>query len=195
MISEYSSLALETKHKSIIEISLTVSAMIRLFEKGSKLRITSKLFDEYHRLKKIESRTDYELFHKRFCDWFTLNIKTAQRRRNNKITNESHYAYYGHAAKVLDVSLKVIVYYSDILSKTDAERILPLLNSAIDTPLLYYLKETFPSETISATTIAKIDRKTYVRLQELIRLDIRRRFNNEILPIQYDDIMWYELNR
>jgi len=58
-----------------------------------------------------------------------------------------------------------------------------------------YLKATFPSESISATTIEKIDRNTYVRLQELIRLDIRRRFNNEILPAQYDDIMWYELNR
>jgi len=195
MKSEYSSLAIEKKHKSIIEMSLTISAMIRLFEKGSKQKMVSELFDEFYNLEKIENKADFELFHKRFCDWFTCNIKTAQRRRNNRIVKESHYAYYGHAAKVLDVSLKVVVYYSGLPNKIDAERILPLLNCPIDTPLLNYLKETFPSESISATTIEKIDRDTYVRLQELIRIDIRRRFNNELLPTQYDDIMWYELNR
>jgi len=153
MNSEYSSLAVEKKQKSIVEMSLTISAMIRLFEKGSKQKIASVLFDEFHSLEKIENRTDFELFHKRFCDWFTCNINTAQRKKNNRIVKESHYAYYGHAAKVLDVSLKVIVYYSGLPNKKDSERILPLLNCAIDTQLLNYLKATFSSESISATTI------------------------------------------
>ena len=54
MNSEYSSLAIEKKHKSIIEISLTISAMLRLFEKGSKQKMASELFDEFHSLEKIE---------------------------------------------------------------------------------------------------------------------------------------------
>jgi hypothetical protein len=195
MKSEYLSLALATKQESIIDISITISAMLRLFEKGSKQRIVNELFDKFHDLEKIENRTDYELFHKGFCDWFTCNIKTAQRTKNNSIVKESHYAYYGHAAKILDVSLKVIVYYSGLPNIKDADRILPLLNCAIDTPLLNYLITTFPLEGISPRTVEKIDRNTYVRLQEFIREDIREKFNNEILPVQYDDIMWYKLNR
>lgn len=195
MKSEYLSLALDTKHKSIIDMSINFSAMTRLFEKGSKQKIVNKLFNEFHGLENIENRTDYELFHKGFCDWFTCNIKTAQRTMNSQIIRESHYAYYGHAAKILDVSLKVIVYYSGLPNKKDADRILPLLNCAIDTALLNYLKVTFQSEGISPTTVEKIDRNTYEKLQELIKIDIGRRFNNEILPTHYDDIMWYELNR
>ena len=195
MNSEYSSLAIITKHKSIIDMSLKFSAMIRLFEKGSKQRIVDELFNEFHMLDKIENVVDYEFFHRQFCIWFTHNIKTAQRTKNDEIVKESHYAYYGHAAKLLDVSLKVIVYYSGLPNKKDAERILPLLNCAIDTQLLNYLRDTFPDEDITATTVEQIDRNTYVKLQELIRLDISRRFNNEIIPTQYDDIMWYELNR
>jgi len=112
MISEYSSLAIETKQKSIIDMSLRFSAMIRLFEKGSKQKISIELFNKFDVLEKIETKADFELYHKQFCDWFTRNIKTAQKMRNGKVIKESHYAYYGHAAKVLDVSLKVIVYYS-----------------------------------------------------------------------------------
>lgn len=82
-----------------------------------------------------------------------------------------------------------------MLNKIDAERILPLLNSPIDTQLLNYLKAKMPSESISATTIGMIDRNSYVRLQGFIREDIEEEFNNEILPAQYDDIMWYKLNR
>ena len=195
MNSNNLTLALETKYKSIIDMSMSFSSMTRLFEKGSKERIVNALFDEFHSLEKIGNKTDYELFHRGFCEWFTDNIKTAQRRKNNKIVKESHYAYYGHAAKILDVSLKVIVYYSGLPNIKDAERILPLLNCAIDSPLLKYLKTTFPFEGITPTTVEKIDKTTYVKLQELIKIDISRRFNNEILPTQYDDIMWYKLNR
>lgn len=195
MKSDHFSHAVEKKHESIVEIGVTISAMLRLFEIGSKQKIVSKLFDDLHELEKINTHADFELFHKRFCDWFTSNIKTAQRTRNNKIVKESHFASYGHAAKVLDVALKVMVYYSGLPNKKDAERILPLLNCAIDTQLLNYLKANSPAENISATTVESIDRSTYVRLQELIRSDIGSNFNNEILPPQYDDITWYELNR
>lgn len=195
MKSDHFSHAIEKKRESIVEIGVTISAMLRLFEIGSKQKIVSKLFDDLHELEKINTLADFELFHKRFCDWFTSNIKTAQRTRNKKIVSESRFASYGHAAKVLDVALKVMVYYSGLPNKKDAERILPLLNCAIDTQLLNYLKAKFPSENISATTVESIDRNTYVRLQELIRADIGRKFNDSILPPQYDDITWYELNR
>lgn len=178
MNTKYTSLVIDTKQKSIIEISITISAMLRLFEKGSKQKIVNELFDKFQSLHKIETNSDYELFHRRFCDWFMRNIKSARKKLKNGRVKESHYAYYGHAAKVLDVSLKVIVYYSGLPTIHDAERILPLLNCAIDTPLLKHLKTTFPSEGVMQTTVETIDRTTYVKLQELIKIDIGRRFKN-----------------
>ena len=76
-----------------------------------------------------------------------------------------------------------------------AERILPFLNTGIDTPILNHLKKSFPGELVRARTVEQIDEITYEKLQKLIRLDIEMNFNNEILPTQYDDIMWYRLNR
>jgi hypothetical protein len=60
---------------------------------------------------------------------------------------------------------------------------------------LKHLKKTFPNEAVSAKTVEQIDEIAYKKLQSLIRLDIEENFNNEILPTQYDDIMWYRLNR
>ena len=104
-------------------------------------------------------------------------------------------ALCGHVAKLPDVSLKVYVSYSKLPNKNAAETILPFLNTAIDNPLLKHLKKSFPNEVVSANTLEQIDQIAYKKLQSLIRLDIEENFNIEILPTQYDDIMWYRLNR
>ncbi len=193
--TENSSFALEIKQKSVIDMALTYTAMIRLFEKGSKSKIANKLYEEYQRLDKIINRTDFEIFHEGFCDWFTSNIKTTERKKNNRITKKSHYALYGHASKLLDVSLKVYVYYTSLPDKCTAETLLPFLNTAIDNPLLKYLRKSFTDEGIFTNTVEQIDKKIYKKLQGLIRCDIRSKFDNKILPTQYDDIMWYFFNR
>ena len=189
------SIAYEIKQKNVIDMALTFTAMIRLFEKGSKYKIADKLYNEFQKLGEIQNIDDFQEFHKNFCDWFTNNIKTAQRERNNKIIKKSCYSSYGHPAKLLDVSLKVYVYYSSLPDKTTAEKLLPFLNTAIDNPILKYLKKLFPNENILAKTVEEIDENTYAKLQRLIRFDIMKRFNNDILPTQYDDIMWNHLNR
>ena len=76
-----------------------------------------------------------------------------------------------------------------------AETILPFLNTAIDNPILKHLKKSFPREDVSAKTVEQINESTYERLQRLIKSDIENNFNNNILPAQYDDIMWNLLNR
>lgn len=195
MSTENSSIAAEIKQKNVIDMALTFTAMIRLFEKESKPKIAGKLFEEFQGLEKIKTITEFQAFHRGFCDWFTSNIKTAQRERNDKIIKQSGYALYGHAAKLLDVSLKVYVYYSGLPNPYAAKTLLPFINTAIDTPILNHLKRSFPGEHISAKTVEQIDESTYNKLQELIRLDIKKKFNNDILPTQYDDIMWYRLNR
>ena len=195
MNTEYSSVAAEIKQKNVIDMALTFTAMIRLFEKGSKPKIAGKLYEEFQRLEKITNIREFQAFHRGFCEWFTRNIKTAQKERNNKIIKKSGYALYGHAAKLLDVSLKVYVYYSSLPNMHTAETLTPFLNTAIDNPILLHLKKSFPSEYISAKTVEQIDESTYEKLQKLIRSDIKKNFNNDILPTQYDDIMWNRLNR
>jgi len=72
-----------------------------------------------------------------------------------------------------------------------AERVLPWLNSAIDTPLLKDLKRRYDFS--GASTLADIDREKYEELQKLIKVDMKR--YGDILPVEYDDIRWRELNR
>jgi len=195
MNTEKMNIATEIKQKNVIDMALTFSAMIRLFEKGSKPVIANKLYDEFQRLTGIKTDGDFKLFHDNFCDWFTKSIKTAEKERDGKIIKQSGYALYGHAAKLLDVSLKVYVYYSGLPDKDTACIILPFINTAVDNPILNHLKKSFSSENITANTVEQIDQKTYDKLQYLIKNDIKNNFNNDIMPTQYDDIMWHRLNR
>jgi hypothetical protein len=190
-----SAIAAEIKQRNVIDMALTFTAMIRLFEKGSKPKIAEKLYAEFQTIGEIRHINDFHDFHKKFCDWFTGNIKIAQKERNNKIIKESGYALYGHAAKLLDVTLKVYVYYSSLPNKNATVTLLPFLNSAIDNPILKHLKASFPNEYIPSKTVEQIDENSYKKLQQLIKSDIKTNFNNEIFPTQYDDIMWYRLNR
>ena len=96
---------------------------------------------------------------------------------------------------MLDVTLKVYVYYSALPNKRVSELLLPFINTAIDNPILKHLKTSFPTEIIHSKTVEQIDKNTYNKLQHLVRYDIKINFNNEIFPTQYDDIMWYRLNR
>jgi hypothetical protein len=191
----YVDIAADIKQKNVIDMALTFTAMIRLFEKESKPRIAGKLYKEFQNLEEINDESEFEVFHQGFCEWFSTNIYIAQKERDKKIIKESTLTRFGHAAKLLDVSLKVYVYYSSLPNKEVAEKLLPMLNTAIDNPILLHLKNYFPKEGITAKTVEQIDQTTYKKLQGLIKIDIQKSFNNEILPTQYDDIMWNRLNR
>jgi hypothetical protein len=195
MNTKKTEIAAEIKQKNVIDMALTFTAMIRLFEKGSKTKISKKLYAEFQRLKDIRGLNDFYVFHETFCEWFTNNIKTAKKERDGKIIKQSEYSLYGHAAKLLDVTLKVYIYYSGLPDKNISEVLLPFLNTAIDNPILKHLKRIFPNENVSSKTVEQIDKNTYKKLQQLIKTDIMTNFSNNILPTQYDDIMWYRLNR
>jgi len=107
---------------------------------------------------------------------------------------------YGHAAKVLDIALKVYVYYCKMPSPAKAESLMPRLNGAIDTPILRNLFKKLEDIYWKSFlrhylwTIKIIDKENYNLLQILIRQDIRDSFDDNILPVQYDDIMGPRLN-
>ena len=195
MILFKSKIADEIKRKNVIDMGLTFTAMIRVFEKGSKSKIAGRLFKEFGELSEVRNKDDFVQFHEKFCKWFTSSIKTAQRIRNGRIVKHSRYTSYGHASKVLDVSLKVFVYYAGLPDADTSKRLLPFLNSAVDTPILGHLKGSFPNENIIAKTVEKIDASSYKKLQELVSHDISLRFKKSIMPVQYDDIMWNFFNR
>jgi uncharacterized protein (DUF2267 family) len=188
--------AKEVKIKNIIDMAVSFSAMARVFEKGSAEKIKARLNETIEDFLSLKSSGEYYEKHDNFCSWFVSNIKTTERLKNDKIIKESHLASWGQAAKILDIVLKVCIYYCNLPSVEDSSRILPWLNGAIDTPIMEDLKKRYSPAILSQTnTIESIDRQTYEELQKLIRNDIRKAFNNEIFAVQYDDIKWRELNR
>lgn len=204
----------EIKRRNIIEMAIGFTVMMRVFKKGSINPIKTKLaYFLFDGIEAVTTKEGFDRIHNEFCEWFAKNIPMAKK-------DES--ASYGHAAKLLDVVLKVYVYYCSLPNPEKARLLLPFLNSGIDNPIFknlykkylkdgaYNSKDIYPylptgyrnvventsiplSTFTSLTYIANKD--IYDFLQKLIRLDILRSFKDQILPVQYDDIMWRRLNR
>jgi hypothetical protein len=104
-------------------------------------------------------------------------------------------------SKVLDLALKVYVYYCKMPSPAKAESLIPRLNGAIDTPVLRHLfkkledtyGKSFPPHYL--WTIKMIDKEDYDLLQKVIRQDIKDSFQDKLSPVQYDDVMGRRLDR
>jgi hypothetical protein len=180
---------------NILEMALGFTAMIRVFSPGSNQQITGKLSEFVAVLHQIQNAVDFEDRHREFCSWFCDNIRTAEKRLARGAIKPSVPASFGQAAKVLDISLKVIIHYCAMPSTDVAHRLLPFLHGAIDTPILAYLRQR-PSDTkIIATRIAEIDEDAYRVLQLLLKRDLDMNHADEISPVEYDDILWRRLNR
>lgn len=185
-------LAEKAKQQNIIDMAVGFTAMMPLFQERSADLIKEKLADLFEGLERISLDQDFSKMHRDFCQWFVTTIRLAK-------TGEP--SSYGHAAKVLDIALKVYVYYCKMPSPAKAESLTPRLNGAIDTPILrvlfkkledVYVKP-FPPHYL--WTIKMIDENDYDVLQKVIRQDIRDSFDDTIVPVQYDDIMGRGLDR
>jgi hypothetical protein len=126
-------LALESKKKNIIDMAFGFTVMARVFEKESDDLIKGRLAQTFQELKGIDSEQKFQELHHGFCEWFAQTIKLAKGGGS---------AAYGHGAKVLDISLKVYVYYCGLPDQAKADYLTPLLNGAIDTPILRHLVST-----------------------------------------------------
>jgi len=173
------------KGKNIIDMALTFTTMLRLFESDSKQKIAEQLENSLSQLPSISSKEQFEKLHADFCSWFVANIKTAKKRES---------ASYGHAAKVFDVVAKVYVYYCRLPSCEAAAVLLPFLHGAIDTPIMKNLTKYLDLNT-NLETIGSVGETEYHTLQSFILKHIQEYFESQILPAQYDDIMWYHFNR
>jgi hypothetical protein len=185
-------LAEKAKKQNIIDMAVGFTAMMPLFQERSADLIKEKLADLSEGLERISLDQDFSKMHRDFCRWFVTTIRLAK-------TGEP--SSYGHAAKVLDIALKVYVYYCKMPSPAKAEALTPRLNGAIDTPILRLLfkkledvyAKPFPPHYL--WTIKMIDENDYELLQKVIRQDIRDSFDDTIVPVQYDDIMGRRLDR
>jgi hypothetical protein len=184
-------LAEKAKKQNIIDMAVGFTAMMPLFQERSAALIKEKLADLFEGLARISSDQAFNKMHSDFCQWFVKTIRLAK-------TEEP--ASYGHATKVLDLALKVYVYYCNMPSPAKAESLMPRLNGAIDTPILRHLfkklediyGKSYPPRYL--WTIEIIRKEDYDLLQKIIRQDIRDSFDDNILPVQYDDIMGRRLN-
>jgi hypothetical protein len=181
------------KRKNIIEMALDFTGMMRIFSKRSKAKIRMKLEELFSQLTDIRTGNDYQALHQSFCEWFILQIPNAEKRLKNGKVQPSRPSSYGQAAKVLDIAIKVYVYYCALPSLEIAQRIVPFLNGAVDTPILNHLKTVRCAiGSIRATTIQGIDQSTYLELQSLL---LAKSGDHHMHPVQYDDVLWRQLNR
>src|SRR6202035_3554441 len=114
----------------------------------------------------IRNRDDYEAQHRSFCEWFTKEIRTAKRAMKSARVQLGGPTSYGQAAKVLDIAIKVFVYYCAQPTTDVADRIIPWLHGAIDTAIMKHLKKSNRTgNKIRATTIKGLDKEAYQALQ------------------------------
>lgn len=185
-------LAEQAKKRNIIDMAVGFAGMMPLFQEGSADLIKEKLTETFEGLERIVLDEEFHKMHRAFCQWFVKTIKLAK-------TEEP--SSYGHAAKVIDLALKVCVYCCKMPSPEKAESLTPRLNGVIDTPILRHLFKRLedmygkPSPPHYLWTIKMINEEDYDLLQKALRQDIRDSFNDKISPVQYDDIMGRRLNR
>ena len=129
--------------------------------------------------------------HRDFCQWFVKTIRLSK-------TEEP--PSYVHAAKVLDLALKVYVYYCNMPSPAKADSLIPRLNATIGTRILRRLfkklediyGKSYPQH---LWTIKMINKEDYDLLQKVIHQEIRGSCDDTVAPVQYDDIMWRRVTR
>jgi hypothetical protein len=177
--------AFEIKIKNVIEMGIDFSAILRLFEGRSKQKVAQKLKNSFGLLKAVDGKDAFEKVHSEFCKWFMKNV----------YPKKSQSASYGQAAKVFNIAGKVYVYYCHLPDRESATKLLPLLHAALDTKMMENLKKGYPNENIKVKTIQAVNKPEYFALQKLVAKHIEDEFNNLILPVEYEDIMWYRLNR
>lgn len=173
----------------IMEMGLTWSGMVRVFDEGSKEKLHDRIMHDFvEKFFNVESREEYVKIHTDFCDWGTRNIDQNRRLQKDK-------ASYGQIAKTLDVTLKVAVYYCHLPNCEQSKRICNWLNAAVDTAMMHELKKDFPDAMPEWPTLIKdVNKEAYYKIQDLVRESIKREHDKVITCPQWEDIHWVEAN-
>ena len=76
-------IALKAKMKMIIDMAIDFAAMTRVLMKGSNAKIFQKLEQLFAELDIVASQEHFDQLHVGFCEWFTQNIRTAEKKLKN----------------------------------------------------------------------------------------------------------------
>lgn len=186
----------EAKLNNIVDMALMFSAMIRLMKKGSKKQLKDKILSIVNDVFHAESSTQYDMIHDNFCNWGMQSIVLAEKKKNGLIIKESRPISYGQIAKILDVVIGVIVYYCNYPDHRKSLVLSDWLHAAVDNEMMRYLKKTYPFELQNwPATIEKVNRDIYLSIQQTVKKYNHDKHQDQITPIQFDDIYWEALNR
>lgn len=170
----------EVKFRNIIDMAFWYSVMGRLFEEGQATVIKQKLLTTARALIEAESKEEFDRQHKSFCRWMKQNIRL-------RPTMKQPHPSFGHCAKILDITMKVVSHYCHYGNPA-------LVNSAIDNQFIRHLQRKY-GVCPHVKNLGHIDEPAYREFQQAIEREIEEEFNNQILPVEYDDYMWEKLNR
>jgi len=177
----------ETRLHNIIDMGLGFSAMIRLFDKGTKRKLRKSMITMTKKVFLAKSEEEFKRLHSEFCQWGKKEIGLARK---------SGTASYGQIAKTLDVVLKVAVYYCHLPECGKSKQLSRWLNAAVDRRMMAMLKKYYPKAIEPwPSAIEQVDSGRYIKIQEIVRKFINERHNGSITPVQFDDIYWEALNR
>ena len=186
----------EARQLNIIEIGLHSSAMLRVFAAGSKEELLRKMHEGVLEVSGTESEERYRSIHDSLCVWGTEVIRTAPRKKNGQIIKPSGPSSYGQMAKIVDIVMKVSFYYCHFQDCRSSRKIQIWLNAAIDNAMMAELKKRYALETEKwPESLEEVDRRTYSSIQQIVRKCIRDNHDHTMIPVQFDDVLWRELNR
>jgi hypothetical protein len=181
----------EIRLSNIVDMGLTFSSMIRLFEEGSKKIIHKEIVRILPDIANADSLERFQKTHHEFCTWGMNRLLLAEKKRQGKIIKNSGPPGYGQMAKTLDVVLKVVIYYSKWPDEPTSERIAKYLNAAVDTKMMGFLKSKYPNHIgFWPRTIESVTQSVYASIQEHVRQFIEDEHQGQIMPVQFDDLYW-----
>lgn len=120
-------------------------------------------FQKVSLLKEINTKEDFDKFHKIWIFEFIDKIKT-----NNKLK-----CSYGQAQKSINVFLKLFVDWAKLPEENTAKRILPFLHVPLDSILMKTISQNYPIVLLQTSnkilSLSKIDEDIYTKWQNFFR--------------------------
>lgn len=177
----------EVRLRCLIDLGLNFSGMLRLYKARSKQKLYAKLLSEIPSVLGAEGEKQFQMRHLSICEWGEKNLPT---------NGDPGYASYGQVAKTLDVVLKVVIDYGHMPDCIRAKQLSPWLNSAIDNKMMKMLKREYPGAIARwPTSIRRVTKDKYLAIQSLVRRFNLEKHDNQITPVQFDDLYWWCLNK
>jgi len=95
----------------------------------------------------------------------------------------------------LNTVLKAAVNYCGLPDRRQAKRLLPWLRPAIDNSMMKYLQRRYRDEfPRGIKAISDVDKRSYFVLRNLAARDAVENLGGELHPVQWEDIVWLEVN-